>query len=510
MDSRRLISIPVYPFLVAILPIIYFYEANFRTLGDWDGLRLAGFYCLITGALLALGYLIWKDLDRAALVLAPLAVVLFLGNKVGGLAAVLFLAGSIGLGVFFHFRRVPMWRASVVFNAVVLVLAVMPVVQTVNASRAKEPPLPTPLFNESLDLKWTGASPPPDIYYLLMDGMGQPDYLEREYGLSRKIVEEVLRQRGFKVLRQAMSSYPQTALSLSSTLNAGYVQDLLAIPDIANGDRAALAHLVADNRVSRGLRDLGYDLVTFPSGYPLTRMDGASHRRTPLINPNFIEYYTLEDGVLPLVQGLMGRGPSDFSFAIRRNRLEFVFDNLGKARQGIPEERPVFVFAHIMAPHPPFVFSRTGEGLPSRKSFAFADGSHWYDIHGREGTAYYIMYSEQFTYVMQRLGEAVDAILAASPRPPVIIIQGDHGPGSKLHHERLMYTDHEERLGVFNSWYVPQDLDLDPPEGGTVVNTFPTLFNSLFHAGMPLQPNRYFFARMSAPYSYFELTPAAD
>ena len=229
-----------------------------------------------------------------------------------------------------------------------------------------------------------------------------------------------------------------------------------------------------------------------------------------MVDPNFLEYYVLEDGCLPLVQTLLGRGPSDFSFAMRRNRLEYVFDHLGDARRGIPDDTPVFVFAHVMAPHPPFVFSRDGAGLSSRANFAFADGSHWYDIHGREGTHYHIMYSEQFTYVMKRLGDAVDAILSSSPRPPVIIIQGDHGPGSKLHHERLAYTDHEERLGVFDAWFVPDRYGWRPGEGGPVVNTFPQLFNNLFGAEVPLLPARYFFARMSAPYAYFELTPATD
>jgi hypothetical protein len=312
------------------------------------------------------------------------------------------------------------------------------------------------------------------------------------------------------VKKHAMSSYPQTALSLSSTLNSGYIQDLLDIPDPANGDRAALAALVSDNRVLRGLRSLDYDLVTFPSGYPLTRLEGPAKRYSPLVDPNFLEYYVIEEGCLPLMQKMMGRGPADLSFAMRRNRLEFVFENLANARQGISDEKSVFVFAHIMAPHPPFVFNRKGEGLPSRESFAFADGSHWYDIHGRDGIPYYIMYSEQLTYVMKRLGDAVDAILAASPRPPVIIIQGDHGPGSKLHHERVAYTDHEERLGVFDAWYVPEHLGWQPAEGGPVVNTFPNLFNALFDAKLPLQAPRYFFARMSAPYAYFELTPKTD
>ncbi len=498
--------IPVYPFLIAALPVIYFHEANFRQLGTGDGIRMVVLYWVMTGVLLLLGRLLWKDIHRAALVVAPLAVVLFLGNKVGGVLTLVFATFAVVLGVLLVLRPADVRRGSLPLNMALLVLAGMPIVQMVIASRAQNAPVPSAVFHESLklDLDADGAQPP-DIYFLLLDALGQPDFLERKYHIPDDLLAGVLEKRGFKVLRRADANYQQTSLSLSSSLNLGYVHELLDIPDAENADRRVLAGLVANNRVVRGLKDIGFELVTYPSGYPLTRMNDPARKHTPLINPTFLEYYVIEDGILPLIQPLIGRGPADFSFALRRNRLEYVFDNLDQARAGIPDDRPVFVFAHIMAPHPPFVFGRTGEPLPSRKTFAFADGNHWYDIHGRDGPTYQSMYVAQLTYVMKRLGEAVDAILASSPRPPVIIIQGDHGPGSKLHLERIMYTDHEERFGIFNAWYTPPGVDVALEQKSTAVNTFPTLFNALFNAGLPLQQDRYFYARMSGPYAMQEL-----
>ena len=498
--------IPVYPFLIAALPVVYFHEANFRQLGSGDGIRLVVLYWVITGMLLFLARLFWKDINRAAMVVAPLAVVLFLGNRVGGVLTLMFTAIAIALGVLLLLRPADVRRGSIPLNMALLVLVGMPIVQTVIASGAQNAPSPTNLFGESLELDLPrDGSQPPDIYFLLLDALGQPDYLERNFQVPEESLSGVLERRGFTVLRRTDANYQQTSLSLSSSLNLGYVHELLDIPDSENSDRRVLAELVAKNRVVRGLRDIGYELVTYPSGYPLTRMDDPARKHRPLVNPTFLEYYVIEDGILPLLQPLFGRGPADFSFALRRNRLEYVFDNLDHARAGIPDERPVFVFAHIMAPHPPFVFSRTGEALRSRETFAFADGNHWYDIHGRDGPSYQNMYVDQLTYVMKRLGEAVDAILASSPRPPVIIVQGDHGPGSKLHLERIMYTDHEERFGIFNAWYTPPGTNVTPEQKSTAVNTFPTLFNALFNAGLPLREDRYFYARMSEPYALQEL-----
>ncbi len=498
--------IPVYPFLIATLPVVYFHEANFRQLGAGDGIRMVVLYWVITGILLLLGRLLWKDVNRAAMVVAPLAVVLFLGNKVGEVLSLAFAVMAVVLGILLILRPADVRRGAIPLNMALLVLVGMPIAQTVVASRAQDAPIPTALFRNNLELNLPrDGSQPPDIYFLLMDALGQPDYLERNFQLPRESLSGVLEQRGFRVLRRSDANYQQTSLSLSSSLNLGYVHELLDIPDTDNADRRVLAGLVAKNRVVRGLKDIGYELVTYPSGYPLTRMDDPARKHRPLINPTFLEYYVIEDGILPLLQPLIGRGPADFSFALRRNRLEYVFDNLDQARAGIPDDRPVFVFAHIMAPHPPFVFSSTGDALRSRKTFAFADGNHWYDIHGRDGPSYQNLYVDQLTYVMKRLGEAVDAILASSPRPPVIIIQGDHGPGSKLHLERIMYTDHEERFGIFNAWYTPRGMDVAPEQKSTAINTFPTLFNTLFHAGLPLREDRYFYARMSGPYALQEL-----
>lgn len=509
MGLRSLASFPVYPFLVAALPVIYFYEAHFRTLNGGDGNRLLILYGVVTAVLLVLGRVVWKDVHRSALVVAPLSVVLFLGGKTGDTAALVFLVAALGLGILLKWHPFDARPASSILNVACLVLAAFPIIQTASSHGAKASPKPTALFRESLDLP-RESGPLPDIYYLVLDGLGQPEFLEQEFGLSPQVVEGVLRKRGFVVSRRAWANYPQTALSLAATLNVGLVQDLLAIPDSECTDRRALAHLVAENRVFRALRDLGYDLVTFPSGYPLTRMAGAARRHHPVIDPNFLEYYTLEDGALPLMHRLMGRGPADLSFAIRRNRLEFVFDHLARSRVDVPAGRPVFVFAHIMAPHPPFVFLRNGEGKKSRSTFSFADGSHWYDLHQPSHRPYEEQYGEQLTYVMERLGEAVDAILEASPRPPVILVQGDHGPGSRLHHERFTDTDLRERFGIFNAWYLPPGFDLDLAEEQSALNTFPALFNALFGAGLPYLPDRHFYAPMSGPYAYREWDPKGD
>lgn len=152
MGLRSLASFPVYPLLVAALPVIYFYEAHFRTLNGGDGTRLFILYGVVTAVLLALGRVIWKDIHRSALVVGPLAVVLFLGGKSGDTAALVFLAAALGLGILLKWRPFDARPASLILNAVCLVLAAMPIIQTAIAHRAMASPEPTALFRKPLDL----------------------------------------------------------------------------------------------------------------------------------------------------------------------------------------------------------------------------------------------------------------------------------------------------------------------------------------------------------------------
>ncbi len=106
---------------------------------------------------------------------------------------------------------------------------------------------------------------------------------------------------------------------------------------------------------------------------------------------------------------------------------------------------------------------------------------------------------------MKRLAEAVDGIMASSSRDKIIIIQGDHGPGSGLEWEKPDISNHFERFGIFNAWYTSSGQPVPLYDGMTAMNTFPLLFNTFFSAKLPLLEDRLWFARMSRPYIFIEL-----
>jgi len=129
-----------------------------------------------------------------------------------------------------------------------------------------------------------------------------------------------------------------------------------------------------------------------------------------------------------------------------------MFEHLPDASDG---PGPTFVFAHIIAPHPPFVFGPDGEHIDPELQFVLLDGSHLIGNRGISRDDYVAGYRRQLIFVNSQLQAAVDEILSKSQRPAVIILQGDHGPGSTLDWDNPDNTNLEERLSVLNAYYLP-------------------------------------------------------
>jgi hypothetical protein len=137
-----------------------------------------------------------------------------------------------------------------------------------------------------------------------------------------------------------------------------------------------------------------------------------------------------------------------------RERVLYVLDSL-KVLPSMPG--PKFVFVHLLMPHDPFDFGPDGEYV---ESWSSADRASYF-----EG------YRRQVIYISKVIPEVTAAIIANSPTPPVIIIQGDHGPS-------YIYTD-LQRMGILNAYYLPQGSEA-LYNTITPVNTFRIIFNTYF------------------------------
>ena len=96
-------------------------------------------------------------------------------------------------------------------------------------------------------------------------------------------------------------------------------------------------------------------------------------------------------------------------------------------------------------------------------------------------------------------------LLARSANPPIIILQGDHGPlGRRI--TRLDSPDFRERFGILNAMYLPKGMGEFLGNDISAVNTFRFIFNHYFGTDLDLLENRNYLTSFAAPYRYFDIT----
>jgi hypothetical protein len=110
------------------------------------------------------------------------------------------------------------------------------------------------------------------------------------------------------------------------------------------------------------------------------------------------------------------------------------------------------------------------------------------------------------SYLNERMVEVVDAILSNSKQPPIIIIQGDHGPGNYFNMIEPDNTCLKERYSILNAYYFPNhDYDTLYP-GITPVNSFRVVFNQYFGTSLELLEDKSYYATWLAPYVFSDVS----
>jgi len=135
------------------------------------------------------------------------------------------------------------------------------------------------------------------------------------------------------------------------------------------------------------------------------------------------------------------------------------------------------------------VFDALGNHIEPTRSYSMNDG----DDYRGDWDKYRQGYAGQVGFVKEMLEKTIDAILAKSSIPPVIIIQGDHGPGAFLDWDTPEQTCLWERSSIFNAYYLPGIDENALTSDITPVNSFRVVLNEYFDAGLELLPDRTYF-----------------
>lgn len=501
MKSAKITLLPLYPFLFTLWSILSLLSTNKSEVMPIAAIRLTMVMLLVTAIVYFLFLLIFRNKHKAAF-LALITLLSFttyghLYNAIINSKSLNFLGHHRNLIVLYlvilavaviivlRKKRFEGWTKSL--NIILSIAVAIPLAQVLiyyvpQLARSTRSASDSALNNPP---QYTLTSEnKPDIYYIILDSYTRQDAMMQDFGFDNSTFLDALRERGFFVGDCSRSNYAHTHLSLSSSLNLNYLDDLGV--DLSGNlrDKSKLTELIFNSSVSNHLSSLGYKTVTFETGYVFTDIKTADqYYKSPnnLILSPFIEpfeYMYLENSAFLFIMDTQTDfmdhffKPLVFPYTGQKERVENIFDKLST----VPEiADPKFVFVHLEIPHHPFIFMPDGSINPDRRYYQ--NGLMPEDELTRIG------YTNQVQYVNAEILKIVDEIIASSKQPPIILLQGDHG---------LLG---EDRMQILNAIYLPDGDTQDRLYPSiSPVNTFRVIFDEYFGASIPLVEDRSFFS----------------
>ena len=335
------------------------------------------------------------------------------------------------------------------------------------------------------------ARPDPDILHVVVDGMGRADVLEDTFGIDQEHSSQ-LSAAGLHTAPDAVANYPYTYQALAAMLNMQYL-DGLSSPLAGSQDRRPFVQLIGESSVVRSLKGRGYQFVLIGSGADVT----AEH---PLADTSVNcgpTFPGLFESALLAISPLRGIGLWDYFYDAHRARIASSIDYLRRLPPG--GSKPRFLLAHLLLPHPPFLFGPSGARPNPRRAFSGQDGAYY------PGTAdeYREGYKQQAIYALQQIADIVRHVRDVSPHGLVVIVNGDHGPGLQFDDSKITEVGIRERMTILLATSWP---DGSPhPELRSPVNVYRVLFGAQFHVSLPILGDRSFVGKFSEPYALTEV-----
>jgi len=315
-----------------------------------------------------------------------------------------------------------------------------------------------------------------------MDAYSRADVLAGLYGLDNRPFLDYLKGKGFFVADESHTNYTQTIFSIPSTLNFDYID----VPTGSQEDGQYFLQRINDNRLVGLLKQCGYRIAVTKSGFYYTDQIPADLHLAGSGLLNEFEGMLLTDTPAGILAGALNLEPAPESFAAHRQRA---LDSFSQLKRGAQIPGPKIVFAHIVTPHPPFIFDANGNQRTVERAYSMGDG----DDFGGTLDEYRSGYAGQVQFANHMLEQAIDALLANSKTPPVIIIQGDHGAGSGLDWDSPQATCLWERSAILNAIYLPGGNTEQLYPSISPVNSFRVVLNDIFGTELPLLPDRTYF-----------------
>lgn len=425
-----------------------------------------------------------------------------LPESVGASTVIYPLVALAAAGAFFGLRRLRASRAQSVISYLGVVGALLFAYAFVMCGLAVQRNSGAHADVRNADLRAAqltsaDAGEHPDIYFLVFDRYTGEIGLRETYGFDNSAFLDGLRKRGFYVATEGFSNYPFTASSLASSLNGGLLETSGAVERVSSGK--AFYEKLKRPEVAVKLKDAGYSVAQVGSWWGPTETSAVADE-----NPryawefnvfgrgvhvgNMTGVYLLNTMFVDVYEKL---SPKPFRVEKRHGPIfHEQLETLGELaeRRG---DKPKLVMAHILMPHPPYVFDRDGSPMPG-------------------GLTASRQYLRQLAYANARITETVDRLLAARPDdPPVIVLTADEGEYPKKFGPGAKDYELRQKTNILSAFYFPG------PDGRrydslyptiTSVNYFRVILNRFLGTELELQPDRTYTNELGKPFVFYDVT----
>lgn len=506
----RLARTVVHPVVFAVYPVAFLLSQNIGDMHARESVRAVAFALAFGLVVFGAVRLVVRDRHKAGAIASLLIVVTFLyaeySASIWQILAVWLAVGMAAVAIALSRRN---WRQATLYLNVVGLLLVLSSLVTIVPYEIQRAGSDTNALATDRPLTYNqpehdANGQRPNIYYVILDGYGRDDILARFYNHDNRYFTDALREQGFYVADRARSNYARTALSVVSTLYATYLSDYIEQNGLEESrDVQRIFDLLPNSSVFRFLKERGYTTYAYSStvlNYPADEQ---------VVPEAFLSYFERE---------VAARTPFSFIFyklfqrSSYRMHFENIMSTISRMDESVELPSPKFVFTHIVCPHPPMVFDRNGNFREDTGGdHRLTDGNA---MVGNYMTAedYQQQYSEQVHWLNGVIMEWVKKVRETDPNA-VIVLQGDHGPGSMLHWNSLQQTNMLERFSILNAICLPGAGDDVLYSDITSVNTFRVIFNQYFGSEFELLPDSSFFSEAHLPLWLYEIhfsKPAAN
>lgn len=335
-----------------------------------------------------------------------------------------------------------------------------------------------------LEAKMTGQQR--DIVLVVLDGYGNSNVLREIYGFDNSPFEADLRSSGFEVSSQTIPNYGRTRLSVASVLQ---LQHPIQPGPYVRADFDHLLNVIGgENLLAQWLVGNGYTHTYVESGWFGTRCRSTVDVCVEGPWPNESLYDVTNRSLLQDLPGLeTGR-----SFSRGANRaLEWLDDSLDPL---LDNDRPDFVYVHVLAPHPPLFLDANCVLHPQDgfKGFTIAQPG-MSDTQLDEARDWYVSQVQCVNSHLAALAEDADA------KDAIMIMMGDHGPDSlgQLFAAGADW-DEDQRFERMSAMLAARAPGCDMTAIETLVNVGRRLISCLSDIDFPDLPTQTFESRPTA------------